>query len=273
MSICCFINTLLCIITIYQLYIRNTYILINDDFKKLTIVTMIAYDLCIISNLVPIIIRYNRYLTKPKLQFDEGYLAVVKTIVYCIGNISFFIVLFFRIKISFQVSRCIMYYVSILLIISVIWSMIFCGVVVYSLHTSLKTSIMYRYLVITSYGSAVSEFLLNISLFILFIYKLKNRDSVEGVEAADNLSDMYGSSYYGAIDNNQKAIWNVMIKHCVLFGIALLSNQAWYVGIIVGDTVTTNGILSATLVRNSLYNAMRRANDQCSHNMVGSEGK
>ena len=33
--------------------------------------------------------------------------------------------------------------------------------------------------------------------------------------------------------NDKRSIWNVMIKHCVLFGIALLSNQLWYVSVLV----------------------------------------
>ena len=33
--------------------------------------------------------------------------------------------------------------------------------------------------------------------------------------------------------DNKGAIWNVMIKHCVLFGIGLLNNQFWFVSVLV----------------------------------------
>ena len=63
----------------------------------------------------------------------------------------------------------------------------------------------------------MSDFALNLSLFILFIYKIKNKDSMEGVEVADDISNTDSNTSSLCADNNKKTIWNVMIKHCVLY--------------------------------------------------------
>ena len=36
-----------------------------------------------------------------------------------------------------------------------------------------------------------------------------------------------------SINSERKAIWNTMIKHCVLFGTALISKQIWIINQII----------------------------------------
>ena len=228
MIICCFIGGLFCIISIYQLYIKRSYIFINEYFKNLTIITMIAYTICSIGDITHMIIRYKYYLASNDWHPWESYLAGVKDGMYYIGNVTFLTLVFMRIKISFQVSKCAMYYLSLLLFISIICEFMWVFIIIYFAGGSIGNAEFYTAL--ASYPAAVNDFVLNLSLFILFIYKMRHKDSIEGIEIADDIiSTESDSDDNGHHNIQQKAVWNVMIKHCILFGIALLINNTWYI--------------------------------------------
>ena len=108
----------------------------------------------------------------------------------------------------------------------------YCFSLLYFAHKSL--SIRTNNELLALYFSISFDFLLDVTLFILFIHKIKNKNSMEGMEIADDLSSI---DYHGRMDYNsdKTAIWNIMIKHCVLFGIALLSDQAFYISMIIDD--------------------------------------
>ena len=53
-------------------------------------------------------------------------------------------------------------------------------------------------------------------IFILFVYKPKNKQSIEGIDPDFSIS-RFGSI---ASMGDKRKIWNVMIEHCILFGIA-----------------------------------------------------
>ena len=243
MSLCLLIDIILCICTIYQLQLHNNYISISKSFKNLTITTMLAYTFCTIGDITQVIIRYKYFLTSQDWSTSEAYLAGAKDLIYYIGNFTFFLLLFMRIKTSFQLSKYIMSYLTVLLTISVVFSFSYCFFCFYSAG---KSGILLNSLLsIAIYPLSTSDFILNLSLFILFIYKIKNKDTMEGVEVADDVLDDISSDY----NSDKKAIWNVMIKHCVLFGIALLSNQAWYIEVIVDCLSTTQTNFPTELIR------------------------
>ena len=96
-----------------------------------------------------------------------------------------------------------------------------------------STRLSYLYILTPIFS--VIEFSLNISLLTMFIYKIRNKDSMEGIE---NINDSYnyGSNLnddYNIMNveysDDKRAIWNVMIKHCVLFAIAISSSQSFWV--------------------------------------------
>ena len=89
------------------------------------------------------------------------------------------------------------------------------------------------YFAISSYIMSISDFILNLSLFILFVYKIKNKDSMEGMEISDDVSFIGAANH--DLNDDKKAIWNVMIKHCVIFGIIMFSNQLFYIIAIIDE--------------------------------------
>eukprot|EP01084_Bolivina_argentea_P092909 167128_1 len=232
-SICCLTDIIFCFITIGQLYFRNILVSINEYHKKFTVITMISYTLCTIGDITEMIIRYIHYIKLNSWFRFEGYLIAAKDVAYYVGNLTFFLLLFTRIRISFQVSKYSMYFLCLLLVTSTIFSIIFCIITIYFAGkiNSRYTSTRLHYTVLCSYPLSISDFALNISLFILFIYKIKNKDSMEGQEMLDD-----GSSSAASCMDDKKAIWNVMIKHCILFGIALFVNQSWYIVNIIDDS-------------------------------------
>ena len=220
--------------------------MITESFKKLTIITMVSYTLCTIGDIAQMIIRYKYYLELDVWNASEADLIASKDVAYYLGNFTFFLLLFMRIKTSFQLSKCNMYYLSFLLATSTIFSILFCVITIYFAGKleSKYTSTRLHYTVLDSYPLAICDFLLSLSLFILFIYKIKNKDSMEGIEMdADDL----GSASSSIIDD-KKAIWNVMIKHCVLFGTALVINQSWYIVNIIDDSNVVNVYVTLIMI-------------------------
>ena len=189
---------------------------------------MIAYTLCLVGDIAHIIIRYKYFLTSQDWILSEAYLAGANDTAYYLGNFTFFLLLLQRIKTSFQLSKCMMRYLLLLLIISITSSTIYCFLMFYGAgKTGSKVESDAE---IISYPLAVGDFILNLSLFVIFVHKIYNKDSMEGMEIADDIST---SVSQGGINEDKKAIWNVMIKHCMLFGIVLIVNQAWPVLVII----------------------------------------
>ena len=48
-----------------------------------------------------------------------------------------------------------------------------------------------------------------------------------------SIGSEFDSIYHNA---GKKGMWNTMIKHCILFGIAIFSNQFWYIAVIIDLT-------------------------------------
>ena len=209
---------------------------------------MIVYALCTIGDIIHIILRYKYALYSQAWSISDAYLGGIKDILYYIGNFTFFWLLFMRIKISFQVSKWIMYYLSLLLIISIIIASIYCFFIFYFAGKS--GIIVDFYLGSTTYPLSISDFILNLSLFILFIYKIKNKDTMEGMEIADDVLEDVSSDIVSNYNCDKQAIWNVMIKHCVLFGIfGIFLNQAWYIEVWIDCFNTTQTNFPNILIR------------------------
>eukprot|EP01084_Bolivina_argentea_P031101 57580_1 len=190
-------------------------VFINGYYKWLTFITMSSYILCTLGDISELSIRYALSLVSDKLDPSDPYLAGVKDILYYLGNTTLFLLILMRIKISFQVSRCIMIALSVLLLISTLLSIAWCACIFIATNAT-QRALPALYI---NFPLSINDLCLNMLLFALFIYKIKNKDSVEGI---DNV-------YHNDCDYGKKRIWNVMIKHCVLFGIVLVANQGWYI--------------------------------------------
>ena len=138
---------------------------------------MICYTLCTIGDITQTMLRYKTYLTYSEWDSSEAYLVGTKNAIYHFGNIIFFILLFMKIKIAFQISKLFISYLSLLLIIFSIVSIIYCITLLDAVGKSIPDE--HHTLSLISYPLSITDFLLNMSLFILFIYKIKNKDIVK----------------------------------------------------------------------------------------------
>ena len=197
---------------------------------------MLAYTICAILDIVHMVLRYKYYLDYDIYNSTEQYIAASNDIVYYLANFTFFVLLFLRIQTSFQLSRCNICYLLLLLTISTIGSIVYCFIMFYKIADS--TADMYSYTARITYSLSISDFILNLSFFVLFIHKIQNKDSTEGMEIADDMESVHSQN------SEQKAIWNLMIKHCVLFGIAMISNQLFYISMIIIQSEDHNSSIS-----------------------------
>ena len=216
-------------ITGNQLFLNNyAYETVDTRSKTLTIITMVAYTICNIGDVIQFTSRsvndpnFNGF-TVPQNNLD-GSIHVF----YHFGNITFFLLLLSKIRRSFQIKRCSMNFLLFLLLLSTIFSALFCFEILYFGGNTSNYEWEDLYLYPTSIALLVCDFTLNFSLLILFIHKIKNKDSIEGLPSI--LDVAINESDYG---DTRRKIWNVMIKHCILFGTSLLANQLWYIMITI----------------------------------------
>ena len=57
-------------------------------------------------------------------------------------------------------------------------------------------------------------------------------------------------------NSDKQLLWNVMIKHCILFGTALLANQSFYLTVILAFTIHDNSTFSSKVMSCCVVNAI-----------------
>eukprot|EP01084_Bolivina_argentea_P250665 420092_1 len=239
MVFCLFVDVITISITFYQLCIKKHYIANRTYIQNLILFAMLFYTLCAIGDIINMLVFDKKLSTSHEWTPPQAYLAGFNDIMYYLGNLSFFLFLLTSIRRSFQISKQVMYYLYLLLIVSLVCSAILFYVIVSSAGGTLNQMDDKLHKITPSL--ATIDFILNFSLFILFIYKIKNKDSIEGVEMEADVSSQPSS-----VDDiyEKKAIWNLMIKHGILFGIALFANQIFYVMIIMVTWHVSLGIIT-----------------------------
>ena len=112
-------------ITIYQLHCKS--VSTSHHSKLLIVITMVAYIVCSLGDMIQMILRFKNksLLESDRLTEFELYLVTGKGALYYLGNATFFMSLLMRIRKSFQVSKCAMGYLSLLLVLSVTFSILY----------------------------------------------------------------------------------------------------------------------------------------------------
>ena len=223
MIICSVFQSVIFVISFAQLYCHTIHI--SQCTKSLVIIAIAGYLLCTIGDTIQMILRYMLWLPLEYFNPDEAKLVTIKDLFYFGGILSFFLLLLTKIRSSFQLSKPVQLWLLFLIITSTLISIYYA--LIWSLFMSdnenrAKIDLPWT---IATISLAVVNFLIFFSLLLVFIYKIKHKDSLEGVDYVMHIS-INGSMDY---DYNKKAIWNVMIKHCVLFGFAILSDQSFYI--------------------------------------------
>ena len=128
---------------------------------------------------------------------------------YFIADILLYILILMRISVPFQVNRITIYFLSLLIIIYLVTSIIYCfGLLLfYEQHHIFE--IFFMTLMCT-------DFVLNLAISVIFALKMTSLIS--------NVDPLFSNE----AEKNVNLIANTVIKHCLLFSIAMIVNQGFY---------------------------------------------
>ena len=234
-SFCCLLAILVGLITFYQLFIQDSSEWINRTYRNLTITIMMLFIFTTIGDLIHAIIKYINFPHRTEFDHKESILIMINDILYFLGDIAFYVLILLRISLPFELNKCISIILIIFVLLFTISSMAY-AVTIY-MNENRYNDITNKVYIL---GISASDLLLNGSILFIFIYKMKktiiNIDPTLSKEA----------------ENNVNLMTNVITKHSLLFGIAIIINQGFYMTLVYGQflqdwTIWAVYILSYTI--------------------------
>eukprot|EP01084_Bolivina_argentea_P143326 251728_1 len=196
---------------------QETYV-----FKFLTLFTILSCLVCSSLDIVHITIHFIECsFFQSKL---ESIIAGFADITYFIASISFYSLLIVKIWFVFKESNFRISYVTLFILFLSLSTIIFFAVwhIISTAFQLNKTDYNPKSRAATD-ALSICDFVLNVSLFTLFYYKL--RQIIISLEC-DAVLVKYDPA---------RRLLHVISKHSILFGIAVIANQCFYIGIIVEE--------------------------------------
>ena len=221
------IATVTTIAIIYQLLHSHQ----NKPTKKSI---KIAHIICCISCTLPIWIDLSRFLlcllTKVQTLWTGNNESPYTTsdIFYYIGSISFYIIAILKVYFSFKGSAFEIKPIQLIIVIcfitlSMIVSIYYCvWIAAWDYIPNADAHLFNTYESPAIYTLMVFDFCLNFGLLSFFLYKLYQVIKLQLSNSETSLID----------NQHANRFIDVMIKHSLLFGIAIISNQLWFIGLI-----------------------------------------
>ena len=208
-AVFCVISTPICIYTLFQLCDKNILNSINKLYRILTILCILSFTICSNLDLCHTIIRFIYFPTCGNGIQLETISIVIITGLYYFAEISFYLLLLARIYNAFKLKKVIIYILITFIIIFAAIAITVCSLIVIFLGKNVSAwDRMSKYLMLTS---IITDSIINILFFIVFIHQM-----MQTVTDLDIESTMY------------QKITNILTKHMVLFGIAIITNESWF---------------------------------------------
>eukprot|EP01084_Bolivina_argentea_P287768 493795_1 len=140
-------------------------------FRNATIISSIGCTMCIYGDLIHFIISMTMDIDL--LSPEHTILIVISNIAYYIGCILFYILLVMRVYIAFkntqyELSQCLYYSLWFLIIISILASISHIFIMIFVNEKQKTITVRTPFIILM-----INDALLNIILFVLFIYKLR----------------------------------------------------------------------------------------------------
>eukprot|EP01084_Bolivina_argentea_P194808 334331_1 len=213
---CIYIEIIIFTVTICQINGAKTY-KFSKYHHRLTILAMIGYIITDCIDISHLTIRYLHFPDRHYQDEKEALMGSTSDATYFFGNIIFYILLLSNVYISFRLNRFMLNFTVGFLFLSTLSSIYWCFIVFYDSgqNNEIKFSNALNVAIIPLF---ISDLILNLTLFILFIYKLKTHPSLKG-RIIDDITNY----------NKQVMMFNVMIKHIVLFTPVIVLNQLFYI--------------------------------------------
>jgi len=213
-------------------------------FRNMTIFSMISFCLCSIADIAHLIIHLlaGASFSSP----IEPKVSGMGDLFYYVADISFYALLLGRLyrvfeETEFKLSKvwlCILFTLLMLAVVAATWHTL---VIFFFFHS------WAQWLQLGMPATCVlscNDFVLNMSLFILFYYKLK-----QTITTIQRFNDRE------SINRTVHTMFNVMAKHSVLYSVAIITNQLFFIGVMLmaftdlGHDYFTIGLIMILVLR------------------------
>eukprot|EP01084_Bolivina_argentea_P153270 267252_1 len=201
---CCIIAFVILLNSVYHLCFKDSSEWINGTYRNLTIIIMISLMLSSVIDFIHLCMK-----TPNKITIDETIISVSADFSYMFGSVLFYVLILLRIHVPFGLNR---YVVGFLSMIICIHSVIF---IITLLAEFIIQTGHFEFWEILNFALMINDAILNVSIFSIFIYKMKQ-----------TISDLTPSS--NTAEQNINLISNVITKHSVLFGTSIIINQTYF---------------------------------------------
>ena len=222
--------TFIGIILLFALYIFGYVIIqfyckeskwINATYKHLTTITIMLCLFSIIGDGLHLFIKFMYFPNRSLEDTKENILESVVDGFWFFGCITFYILILLKISVPFQLNNCIYRMLIVLIIIFGITAINYC-----TFNILIPTNKHFQYFVFIFPVLSLSDLVLNITILIIFRSKMK--ETIVDIDPRLSIKSEHSVNF----------VENTITKHCVLFGIAIITNQAYYagfLGFVLGD--------------------------------------
>lgn len=194
---------------IYELCFVDSSQWIAEKYRNLTIIISVLFTLTSIMDGIHITVKYyvfpNNYPVK-----NELVITTLADLFYFIGDIMFYILILLRIYVPFNVNIYVIYFLSFLITVSGVSFLLYL-VGIYEVFDDVD----YFWPMIDSI-STLNDLALNVTILSIFTIKLKQM--IAEIDASLSLQ----------AEKNVNLVSHVIVKHCLLFGVAMIINQLFF---------------------------------------------
>ena len=214
--IVCIADTILSIYSTYQLCKADSVKWINKTYRNLMIVVMALFTLSSIGDLLHMLL-ISSIFPMTNTVTTEKYIAIIVDSLYLTGDITFYILILMRIYMPFEINKCTLFYFICVIITFVFAVTVYLWTEFYFLNAS---GLYYQ---IEDIVLMCIDLILNLTILTIFVKKM--RSMISNVDA----------SLSNAAQRNVNLMSNIVVKHSVLFGMAMIINQAYFSIALYGD--------------------------------------
>eukprot|EP01084_Bolivina_argentea_P272017 463031_1 len=213
----------------------------NKLIRQLFIICVISSTLCTWFDCARFVFCYLTDKPLTYLSFRNKIMATADFLYY-FALIIFYSIAIYRMQLSFagtsyELNHCILYFFRILIIVSFILAGFYCSYL-FALPVSIEGGFAYYACLIPPICLCIIDFILNTSLLILFISKLKTLLSERLLYCDKNLL-LNPKSY---VYKSSKDLLVVMTRHTLLFGITIITNQLWFIAQLLKKFIVSNSV-------------------------------
>ena len=203
-SVCLTLSLYVFVMTNYQ-FLSNAESL-NKAYKIITILCMSFMVTCSIGDLIHLIVRFIDFPNCNGFYQLEVIMISIIDGFYYLANIIFYILLLSRVYNTFTLNKIMISVLLILITIAALSSGAYIVLIISFVNNLAK---LYDFTKYTVLPMSIADFILNLNFFGIFWYQM--RQTVVDIEVESNI---------------YQNISNVLTKHIVLFGIAIITNQS-----------------------------------------------